>query len=257
MRDIDTIAAEFKPMGYKVSSTNLPKFGSWLFKWFSADAKQMYPLVDKEFSFDTTKLREMLGIEPIDLNTTIIDTCYDLIEHGVVPKTANYKSQSSTGAEPASSEQPAVGKDDEPANKAATEQENPLESEQAESKPAETKIEETPKEDEEEINKEPASMQDEQAVAKSAETKVEEPPKKDEKEVPASKEDEPAKAKSAEEETQEETHEEPSSKQDEPAEAKSAEEEKQEEIHEEPATMQDEQEDKKRSSPEAPADDNN
>ncbi len=272
MRDMaDTIAAEFKPMGYKISSMNLPKFGLWIVKWFSADAKQMYPLVDKEFSYDTTKLKDILGIEPIDLNATIIDTCYSLIEYGVVPKTANYRNPKSTEAETAI-EQPEETPKAEPATeqneptKAVTAQtaqeESPEEpvSKQNESTEAKSTEEETqegasnhdePKSTEVETHEEGASNQDEPTEPKSVEEETQEgasnhdEPKSTEVETQeegASNQDEPTEPKSVEEETQE-----GASKEDVPTEPKSVEEETQE-TTEQPASKQDEK--KEESSPE-------
>ncbi len=190
MRDMaDTIAAEFKPMGYKISSMNLPKFGLWIFKWFSADAKMMYPLVDVEYSYDTTKLKDILGIEPIDLNATIIDTCYSLIEYGVVPKTANYRNPKSTEAETASEqpeEKPKAEPATEPTEAKTVQEESP---EELVSKQNESEVKST----EEETQEEGATKHDELTEPKSAkektlETTSTEEPASEQKEESPSKE---------------------------------------------------------------------
>ena len=97
MRDnAELISAEFAPMGYKIPLRNFPKFLLWALKWFDAETKMMYQLVDKNFTFNTTNAKEILGIEThIDLNKTILDTCYDLIEREIVLKTNEYKSRTS------------------------------------------------------------------------------------------------------------------------------------------------------------------
>ena len=100
MRDnVELISAEFAPMGYKIPLRNFPKFLLWALKWFDAETKMMYQLVDKDFTFNTTNAKEILGIETnIDLNKTILDTCYDLIEREIVLKTNEYKSRTSSEA---------------------------------------------------------------------------------------------------------------------------------------------------------------
>ena len=100
MRDAaEVISAEFAPMGYKILLRNIPKFLIWAFKWFNADAKLTYQWVDKDFTYNTANAKEILGIEThIDLNKTILDTCYDLIEQEIVPKTTKYKSRTSSEA---------------------------------------------------------------------------------------------------------------------------------------------------------------
>ena len=111
MRDVaEIISDEFAPMGYKIPLRNVPKFLIWAFKWFNADAKLTYQWVDKDFTYNTANAKEILGIEThIDLNKTLLDTCYDLIEREIVPKTTKYKSQtlSETAASPSAEKQTA------------------------------------------------------------------------------------------------------------------------------------------------------
>ena len=106
----EVISAEFAPMGYKIPLRKVPKFLIWAFKWFNADAKLTYQWVDKDFTYDTANAKEILGIETrIDLNKTLLDTCYDLIEREIVLKTTEYKSRTSseTEASPSVEEQTA------------------------------------------------------------------------------------------------------------------------------------------------------
>ena len=91
----DVIAAEFKPMGYKIPSWNMPKLGVWLAKWFDQSAKLIYPNLDKVLTYNTEKMRGELGIEPRDANATILDTCYDLIEKDYIPKARGYRGRPS------------------------------------------------------------------------------------------------------------------------------------------------------------------
>ena len=57
-------------------------------------ARQVLPRLDKEISFDTTRMKGVLGITPRDIPTALIDTIYDLIEAGVVEKTDKYRGRS-------------------------------------------------------------------------------------------------------------------------------------------------------------------
>ena len=42
-------------------------------------------------TFRSVKMREVLGINPIDIRQSIIDTCYSLIESGTVPRRSGVK----------------------------------------------------------------------------------------------------------------------------------------------------------------------
>ena len=58
---------------------------------FDALAKQSVPGLDKETFFDNSRMKEVLGITPIDIKTSLIDTAYSMIENGMVKKTDKYK----------------------------------------------------------------------------------------------------------------------------------------------------------------------
>ena len=91
MREIaDIIAREFKPQGYAIPSFVMPKFGIWAAKFFDPTAKMIYPMLDKRIQYSNERMRNILGVEPRDITTTILDTCYNLIELGVVPKKRGY-----------------------------------------------------------------------------------------------------------------------------------------------------------------------
>ena len=91
LREIaDIIAREFKPQGYTITSFVMPNFGIWLAKFFDPNAKIVYPLLNKKVLFNNERMRSILEVEPRDVATTILDTCYNLIELGVVPKKNGY-----------------------------------------------------------------------------------------------------------------------------------------------------------------------
>lgn len=92
MKEIaDIIAAEFKPQGYSVPRWVMPKPGIWAFSLIDSSAKLIYPLLGKKIEYDNGKMQQDLNVTPQDISTTIIDTCYSLIEHGVVEKKRGYR----------------------------------------------------------------------------------------------------------------------------------------------------------------------
>ena len=62
--------------------------------WFAsicdASLRSVLGLIGKQTTLDNTRMRYVLGIEPRDINETLIDMCYSLIEKGLVKKTSQY-----------------------------------------------------------------------------------------------------------------------------------------------------------------------
>ena len=87
----EVIAEEFETQGYKLPSWHIPKPGLWLAKFFSPVLARVYPALGKQFTYRTERIREVLGIEHRDIKASIIDTCYDLIERGLVQRTSGYR----------------------------------------------------------------------------------------------------------------------------------------------------------------------
>lgn len=58
---------------------------------FDALAKRSVPGLGKETFHDNTRMKEVLGITPIDTKTSVLDTAYSMIENGMVKKTDKYK----------------------------------------------------------------------------------------------------------------------------------------------------------------------
>ena len=85
------ISEEFSSQGYKIASWTMPKAAMWLIKFFSAPAKVVYSALDKTIIFQNDKMKKDLGVEPMDMSQSVIDTCYSLIEGGVVRKTPGYR----------------------------------------------------------------------------------------------------------------------------------------------------------------------
>ena len=85
------IANEFKPQGYRIPSFVMPKFGVWVYKAFDPSARLIYPMIGKMSTYANDRMRDVLGIQPENVSKSIIDTCYNLIELGIVPKKPGYR----------------------------------------------------------------------------------------------------------------------------------------------------------------------
>ncbi|XP_072017993.1 uncharacterized protein [Amphiura filiformis] len=92
MSDVaEILKAEFQQHGYNVSTSNLPKLIFKAVAIFDKDAKEMAPTWNKAVDFDTTRMRQVLKIEPIPIQDTFVDMGYNVIEGGHVKKHKNYK----------------------------------------------------------------------------------------------------------------------------------------------------------------------
>lgn len=93
------LAKELKPQGYSISTISCPYFALWVKGLFDKSVKLILPRVGKEIKFDNTRMKDVLGITPMDANQSILDTAYSLIEHGVVKKTKKYRGSKKPGEE--------------------------------------------------------------------------------------------------------------------------------------------------------------
>ena len=87
----DIMAEEFGPQGYKPTSYVMPKFGVAIMKVFNSFLRRIYPMIGTEIKYDNKKMMSQLGIQPRDPKTSVIDTCYGLIEIGAVEKKERYR----------------------------------------------------------------------------------------------------------------------------------------------------------------------
>ncbi|KAK7090238.1 uncharacterized protein [Littorina saxatilis] len=85
------LAKEFKPQGYNVPTVNCPYFALWMSSLFDKTIKMILPQVNKVHKFENKRMKEVLGIEPLDAKDTIIEMAYSLIESGFIKKTKKYK----------------------------------------------------------------------------------------------------------------------------------------------------------------------
>ena len=224
VRDVaELISAEFAPMGYKIPLRNFPKFLMWALKWFDAETKMMYQWVDKDFTYNTTNAKEILGIEtPVDLNKTILDTCYDLIEREIVPKTTEYKSHTSSEAAASPSMEEQTAKPAEKSEQAEEAEQTSREAQQKEAAESTEKAEPDPVQSKEQATEEPSELVPAEQVTKEPEPTEPATNKEPEPAEQATKESEPAEQATKEPEPAEQATEEPSepepSEQDKPSE---------------------------------------
>uniref|UniRef100_A0A914BXA2 3-beta hydroxysteroid dehydrogenase/isomerase domain-containing protein n=1 Tax=Acrobeloides nanus TaxID=290746 RepID=A0A914BXA2_9BILA len=91
-RDIALILdKEFGPQGYCIPKRNLPYFMLWIVSFFDSTVKDLLGLVGVEHKIDNSKARNLLGMEFIHPEKSIVDMGYSLIEKGIVPKKSGYK----------------------------------------------------------------------------------------------------------------------------------------------------------------------
>lgn len=84
------IQKEFKPLGYFVPSFTVPNAFVWLGSFFDKSTAMLVPRLDKEFKLDNKRMVEELKITPTDIDQTVLDTCYSLIDRGVIKPTRRY-----------------------------------------------------------------------------------------------------------------------------------------------------------------------
>ena len=85
------VTEEFQPQGYSIPQWSMPMAGAWVLWYFSGVMRRIYPKLGRVLHFSNEKMRTELGIEPRDIRSTILDTCYSIIENGIVPKMDNYR----------------------------------------------------------------------------------------------------------------------------------------------------------------------
>ncbi len=85
-----TVQDEFQTQGYNVPTCAIPKFIMWVFKFFVPAIKAAYPSINKSTFWSNERMKSELGVTPRPINQAIIDTCYSIIELGLVAKAPGY-----------------------------------------------------------------------------------------------------------------------------------------------------------------------
>ena len=84
------ISNEFSNQGYRIPSKVAPKFLLHVISWFHAGAKLVYPVIGQKPLYDNKKMINELGISPRNVETSLLEMCYSMIETGRVHKTDKY-----------------------------------------------------------------------------------------------------------------------------------------------------------------------
>lgn len=86
-----TLEREFKPQGYNIPTSYCPKVGLHVVSLFDKSLKSILPYIGKVTNISHDKMVKELGITPIEMEKTIIDMAYSLIDRGFVKKTKKYR----------------------------------------------------------------------------------------------------------------------------------------------------------------------
>ncbi|XP_077987851.1 uncharacterized protein LOC144442390 [Glandiceps talaboti] len=85
------VEKEFKPQGYSIPTLSAPKIALHIYALFDDTVKYILPTVGKISRFNTTRMKDVLAIQPISMEKSLIDMCYSIIEGGIVRKRAKYR----------------------------------------------------------------------------------------------------------------------------------------------------------------------
>ena len=139
------LANEFNSKGYNVPMRKAPKFVLWMLSWFNKDVRSIYPYIGSPFKANTSRLRDVLGIEPRKIEESIVEMGHSVIDLGMIKKPQAQKQRSnSKKAPPAEAAKPDTEqvKEGENQKESENQKENENQKESEESNKAEGKGEE-------------------------------------------------------------------------------------------------------------------
>lgn len=84
------LSKEFDKQGYNVPTKVAPKFLLSLASFFDKSISEILPDIGNTTLLDTTRMKEVLKIEPRDLKESLVDMAYSMIENGFVKKSNKY-----------------------------------------------------------------------------------------------------------------------------------------------------------------------
>ena len=208
------IAEEFGPQGYKTPTKPINKVLLWIFSQFDESGKYVRRVQGIQIKYNISRMVSELGITPRPYKATVLDTCYSLIDLGVIRKTQQYLGHPDTRPPPPT----------------PPEEPKPEESKAEEPKPEEPKAEE------------PKPEEPKAEEPKTEEPKAEEPkPEEPKPEEPKAEEPKPEEPKAEEPKTEEPKAEEPKPEEPKPEEPKAEEPKAEEAKPEEPKAEEPEQ----------------
>ncbi|KAG5175973.1 hypothetical protein JKP88DRAFT_203281 [Tribonema minus] len=110
LRDLAlSVAAPFKPLGYRVPTAPLPKLLLRIAGLFDKSVRGLVSQVDKQVFLDNSKSRTVLGLEYRSVAQSFPDMCHSLIRLGYIPKTKQYAAwEAASAAAPAASAEAAA-----------------------------------------------------------------------------------------------------------------------------------------------------
>eukprot|EP00914_Ancora_sagittata_P013490 GHVO01026547.1.p1 GENE.GHVO01026547.1~~GHVO01026547.1.p1 ORF type:complete len:397 (+),score=40.31 GHVO01026547.1:111-1193(+) len=82
---------EFKDQGYSIPMREAPNFLISVFGVFDASLKMIRPMLGITQKVDNTRLRTVLGIEPIDMKKSFVDMAYSMVDRGFIKRTSKYR----------------------------------------------------------------------------------------------------------------------------------------------------------------------
>ncbi|XP_046853004.1 phenylacetaldehyde reductase-like [Xenia sp. Carnegie-2017] len=91
----EILKKEFFSQGYNVPTRYAPNFAIRFAGLFDKTLKMIAPLLGKPIKLSNEKMIKELGITPIEIEKTIIDMAYSLIDNGFIIKTNKYRGQKS------------------------------------------------------------------------------------------------------------------------------------------------------------------
>jgi len=77
---------EYKTKGYRVPTSEAPYLLAKIGSWFDATIRMVIPQWNKELKLDNSRIRNVLGIQPIPLEQTIVDMANSMIEKGFIKR---------------------------------------------------------------------------------------------------------------------------------------------------------------------------
>ncbi|OQV22886.1 putative uncharacterized oxidoreductase [Hypsibius exemplaris] len=82
---------EFKHQGYNIPTMMAPKLFVSIAACFDKTLHSVMPRWGKQLTFDNTKMRNILKIEPTSREETVIEMAHSMVDHGLVPRTKDYR----------------------------------------------------------------------------------------------------------------------------------------------------------------------
>jgi len=85
------LGREFRSQGYWLPRFQVPYFVLRIYSIFDSEAKTVLERVNREVKFDNSKAKRILGLECRNVDTSLVEMVYTMIERGILPKKCGYK----------------------------------------------------------------------------------------------------------------------------------------------------------------------